>query len=356
MKFTSKQQYINYVKDAAIKIGNKYSYPVSLLISQACLENGYGLDPSCQSLVDHMNFLGMKARLLNDSWDKYSVWGGQSFVKNTPEVYNGVHVRIDDAFRIYDSVEQCFEDYCLFMKYGSNYGFGGTPKYGSKVLGVGDPEKVITAVTKLGYCTNDEYIDSNLKIIREWDLTKYDTVGNVIASNTKESTKKSSNVKKLADKKIIDVTAENRSEVPASRGSNPIKYIVCHYLGVPNADNENLYGGGYGGHYYVSRAGKIYNAANPKTAVVWHCGGGLQGPDGHTLHRICTNYNSIGIECGVCYTENVKDGDGDSNKWYFTEETQESLVYLVSYLMDKYNIPIDRVVRHFDVTGERFIA
>ena len=82
----------------------------------------------------------------------------------------------------------------------------------------------------------------------------------------------------------------------------------------------------------------------------------MQGPDGHTLHRICTNYNSIGIECGVCYTENVKDGDGDSNKWYFTEETQGSLVYLVSYLMDKYNIPIDRVVRHFDVTGERFIA
>jgi N-acetylmuramoyl-L-alanine amidase CwlA len=48
----------------------------------------------------------------------------------------------------------------------------------------------------------------------------------------------------------------------------------------------------------------------------------------------------------------VKDASGDSNKWYFTEETQESLVYLVSKLMDEYSIPIDRVIRHYDVTGK----
>ncbi len=68
--------------------------------------------------------------------------------------------------------------------------------------------------------------------------------------------------------------------------------------------------------------------------MVWHCGGGLQGSGGHSFYGICTNFNSIGIECGVCYTENVKEGDGDSNKWYFTEETQKSLVYLVSKLME----------------------
>jgi len=85
---------------------------------------------------------------------------------------------------------------------------------------------------------------------------------------------------------------------------------------------------------------------------VWHCGGGLQGSGGHSFYQICTNYNSIGIECGVCYTENVKDASGDSNKWYFTEETQESLVYLVSKLMDEYNIPINHVIRHYDVTGK----
>lgn len=355
MKFTSKQQYIDYVKDAAIKIGNKYLYPVSLLISQAALENGYGLDPTCQSLVDHMNFLGMKAELLNDSWDKYSVWGGKSFVKNTPEVYNGREVRIDDAFRIYDSVEQCFEDYCLFMKYGSNYGFGGTPKYGNKVLGVGDPETVITRVMNIGYCTGKTYASSNMRIIREWNLTQYDDPAlakTVSKTSTTKKTTQKSNVKKLSDRKINDITAENRGQVPASRGGNSIQFIVVHYLGVPNADNPYLYGGGYGGHYNIQRDGQIFKAANPKTAVVWHCGGGLQGNGGHSFYKVCTNYNSIGIECGVCYTENVKDADGDSNKWYFTEETQESLVYLVSNLMDEYGISMDHVIRHYDVTGK----
>ena len=86
--------------------------------------------------------------------------------------------------------------------------------------------------------------------------------------------------------------------------------------------------------------------------MVWHCGGGLQGSGGHSFYKICTNFNSIGIECGVCYTENVKEASGDSDKWYFTTETQESLVWLVSKLMDEYGISADHVIRHYDVTGK----
>ena len=152
---------------------------------------------------------------------------------------------------------------------------------------------------------------------------------------------------------IHDITKENLSQVPASRGSNKIEFIVVHYLGVPNADNPYLYGGGYGGHYNIQRDGSVYKAADPKTAVVWHCGGGLQGSGGHTFHGICTNYNSIGIECGVCYSDtSVKEASGDSEQWYFTTETQESLVWLVAKLMKEYGIGIDHVIRHYDVTGK----
>ena len=152
---------------------------------------------------------------------------------------------------------------------------------------------------------------------------------------------------------IHDITKENLSQVPASRGSNKIEFIVVHYLGVPNADNPYLYGGGYGGHYNIQRDGSVYKAADPKTAVVWHCGGGLQGSGGHTFHGICTNYNSIGIECGVCYSDtSVKEASGDSDQWYFTTETQESLVWLVAKLMKEYGIGIDHVIRHYDVTGK----
>ena len=90
---------------------------------------------------------------------------------------------------------------------------------------------------------------------------------------------------------------------------------------MPNADNPYLYGGGYGGHYNIQRNGEIYLAADPKTAIVWHCGGGLQGDGGHSFYQICTNANSIGIECGVAADTTAKDLSGDSNLWYFTEET-----------------------------------
>lgn len=148
----------------------------------------------------------------------------------------------------------------------------------------------------------------------------------------------------ITKKTINDITKQNLYQVQASRGKNKIEWIVIHYLGVPNADNENLYGGGYGGHYYVSRKGQIYKAADPKTAVTWHCGGQRQGydPGSAKYLGICTNYNSIGIENGVCF----------DNEWYFTTETQESLVYLVSTLMDEYKINIDHVIRHWDVSGK----
>lgn len=148
----------------------------------------------------------------------------------------------------------------------------------------------------------------------------------------------------IGPRTVHDITAQNLSQVPASRGQTAIQWIVIHYLGVPNADNPNLYGGGYGGHYNVTRDGTIYKAADPRTAVVWQCGGGVQGegPGAHRYLNICTNFNSIGIENGVCF-------DSD---WYFTTETQESLVYLVSTLMDEYGIDIDHVIRHYDVTGK----
>lgn len=105
MKFTSEEQYIKTVAPAAQKAGLKYRYLPSVLIGQTCLENGYGLDPSTQSLIDHNNMLGIKSELLNASWDEYTVWSGKSFIKETPEVYNGKHVIIRDSFRVYETID-----------------------------------------------------------------------------------------------------------------------------------------------------------------------------------------------------------------------------------------------------------
>ena len=366
---TSEQQYLNAIIEPVRQCCKRYGYLPSVLIAQSCLENGYGIpsywdNPQIELLMKYNNMVGIKSELLSSSWSKYTAWEGESLNKDTPEQYGRGMVTINDNFRKYDTIERSFADYLLFLTYASNYGPGGKPKYGREVLDIRDPATLIKTVGARGYATGQTYPTSVMRIVNKHNLTQYDDLtgvqptkyapGGVIEGGTQQPvnvpTKQS--IIKLATRTIHDIIKENLSQVPASRGSNKIQFIVVHYLGVPNADNPYLYGGGYGGHYNIKRDGNIYLAANPKTAVVWHCGGGLQGSSGHTFHKICTNYNSIGIECGVAANTTQKDLSGDSGLWYFTEETQESLVYLVSKLMDEYGISIDHVIRHYDVTGK----
>jgi N-acetylmuramoyl-L-alanine amidase len=43
----------------------------------------------------------------------------------------------------------------------------------------------------------------------------------------------------------------------------------------------------------------------------------------------------------------------DSGNWYFDDITVENAIALAKELMAKYNIPIDNVIRHYDVTGKQ---
>lgn len=65
-----------------------------------------------------------------------------------------------------------------------------------------------------------------------------------------------------------------------------------------------------------------------------------------------TNKNSISIE--IC--SNLKKGATaaipNHEGWYFTEESLANAVKLAKILMKEFNIPIERVVRHYDVTGK----
>lgn len=66
-----------------------------------------------------------------------------------------------------------------------------------------------------------------------------------------------------------------------------------------------------------------------------------------------TNANSISIE--MC--SNLKKGYSakypSHNGWYFTDATIDNTVTLAKYLMNKYNIPLDRVIRHYDASRKQ---
>ena len=77
-----------------------------------------------------------------------------------------------------------------------------------------------------------------------------------------------------------------------------------------------------------------------------------QTTGGAKFNGLATNSNTISIEiCSSCkygYSLAVPNHEG----WYFTEEVLANAVKLTKLLMQKYGIPIGRVVRHYDSTGK----
>ena len=260
--FTSEKSFIKTIAPSAQKACKRYGYLPSVLIAQACLENGYGIssywdNQEIKSLLQYNNMIGQKAQLLNSSWYDKSVWPGKSFNKKTPEVYSNQKTTKKDNFRIFDDIEQSFCDFILFLLYASNYGYNGKPKYGQQVVNIKDPNTLISEVRKRGYATDPNYPTSVMKIINKHNLTQYDDLSKIEASKyipdaLKET--KGDNKMNIPDKVIHDITKNNLNQIPASRGTNQIKWIVIHYLGVPNADNPNLYGSCLALRRWITRA------------------------------------------------------------------------------------------------------
>ena len=123
----------------------------------------------------------------------------------------------------------------------------------------------------------------------------------------------------------------------ANRKTNKaIKYIVIHNTGTTASAQNNCkyFSGGNrnsSADYFINKDGSIYKFnANLKTYYSWHCG------DGYGAYGI-TNYNSIGIEVVSAGTK-------------FTDAQVNALRKLVLALMDDFDVPASRVVRHYDAS------
>ena len=128
----------------------------------------------------------------------------------------------------------------------------------------------------------------------------------------------------------------------SNRKPEQIKYLVKHYVGATGGAEANckyFYDKfrGASSHFFVGHNGEIWQCVE-ENDTAWHVGASKY------KHKECRNSNSIGVELCV-----KKDADG---KWYYTEETKKAAVQLFAYLMEKYNIDAEHVLRHYDVTGK----
>ena len=136
-----------------------------------------------------------------------------------------------------------------------------------------------------------------------------------------------------------------------SRSAGQIRYIVIHYTGNDGdtaEDNAVYYSRSTvkaSAHYFVDDAA-VWRSV-PELVTAWAVGGkkydSCSRTGGGTLHGIVTNANSISVElCGTA-------GDGSRRA---SEKTLANAAALTVELMKRYDIPPERVVRHFDVTGK----
>ncbi len=130
------------------------------------------------------------------------------------------------------------------------------------------------------------------------------------------------------------ITPYNRTVMDNKRNM----WIVIHYVGAVSSAKANA------NYFYTAKRNasasyfvdekEIWQVVDDKNAA-WHVGA-------NRYFNSCRNTNSIGIE--MCCKKDPK------GKWYFEPETVENTLDLAAMLMLKYNIPIERVCRHYDVT------
>lgn len=149
----------------------------------------------------------------------------------------------------------------------------------------------------------------------------------------------------------IDVILSAKENYGEKRDIKKIKYIVIHYTANDGDRSEsnaryfqrNIVGAS--AHYFVDDHSITQSVLDD--FVAWSVGGekypSTTITGGGKWHGKCTNENSISVE--LCDT--VKNGKSD-----FTEKTLVNAAELTRFLMEKYDVPIENIIRHFDVVGK----
>lgn len=128
-----------------------------------------------------------------------------------------------------------------------------------------------------------------------------------------------------------------------------IKYIVIHYFGSLGTAKAvaNFFASAYRGasaHYSLDKGDTVYQCVEDGD-IAWHC-----GTTGTYYHPDCRNSNSLGIEVRPYKLNEARSGFAEDDDWYFPDKVIDNLVEFTKYLMEKYNVPIENVIRHYDVT------
>lgn len=117
----------------AVDVGSRYGLDPVTIVTQAAIETGWGRE------VAGNNYFGVKS---------HGRPGGQ--VITTHEEIDGQRVKVQDSFRVYDSMAESVEDYARFLHENPRY---------AKAIAEDSHAAELAGITRAGYATDSGYMD-----------------------------------------------------------------------------------------------------------------------------------------------------------------------------------------------------
>lgn len=233
-----------------------------------------------------------------------------------------------------------------------------TLKNGSKGS---DVTTLQNALNKLGYglAADGIFGAKTEAAVRDFQKKKGLTVDGIVGAKTWAALGVSQSSKGAIDPSVIYKPLSVHVSKLANR--KPL-YLAIHFTAGSNSNAgraQNVY------NTFVSRSASADFAVDDRDMVQfnpdidnYYCWavGDAKNPysKGGSLNGKATNKNTISIEiCSTCIPSSSKAvSTANHSGWSFTDAALNNAVKLAKIIMKKYNIPIERVVRHYDISGK----
>lgn len=225
-----------------------------------------------------------------------------------------------------------------------------TLKLGSK------GEDVKTLQKALNITADGSFGPNTDKAVREFQSKNRLIVDGIVGN----STWKALNITKAIDPSVI----YKPLSVHITKSPNrQIKYLAIHYTaGSSSAKQEALLtyntftARQASADFCVDDNNMVQFNPDISNYYCWAVGDNKKtSKSGGTLYGIATNKNTISIE--ICSTCKPSTSSGLSypnhSGWSFSEKALSNAITLAKIIMKTYNIPMSRVVRHYDITGKQ---
>jgi len=169
------QEYIRIHSELAIKHMHQYKIPASIKLAQALLESGAGTSDLVHSTNNHF------AIKCNSNWSGDC----KSYADDRP----------NDKFRVYQTVEESFEDHSRFLQ---------QPRYRMLFdLDIKDYAAWAKGLHGCGYATDPAYANKLIKLIEDYELYRYDALEDVPKESPKDILKETSKPARIPLKRSV---------------------------------------------------------------------------------------------------------------------------------------------------------